>query len=82
MALTRDEWLAQLEQERYSTAYRTPKPEPEPRVVYISTKPKVDKKAQRQRDTIMFQAGRYAAGARDPEAIAGNAEVARIIRKG
>lgn len=81
-------WLMELERERFDTSWRNQKP-PEryapsqPIIVKQQiVAPAVDHKAQRERDQIMFHAGRFAAGSRDEEATAANAKVGKLIQKG
>jgi hypothetical protein len=75
-------WLASLDRERYATTKPQPKVEP---VVVLQTievpgKPaEIDKKELRLRDKAMFHAGRFAAGARDQEAVDGNKKIAGYI---
>jgi hypothetical protein len=74
-------WLLELERERFDTSWRQPKPEryaPTAPIVVKATKP-ADPKLQRERDRIMFHAGRYAAGVRDQEAIDANSRVGGLI---
>ncbi len=74
------EFLINLERERYSAAWRD-KPKPQPtQIIYVPAKP--DAKKQRERDRIMFNAGRFAAGDRDDEATKANNQVAKLIKKG
>jgi hypothetical protein len=75
------QFLIDLERERYSTAWRAkPEPKHQPQIVYVPAK--VDAKKQRERDRIMFNAGRFAAGDRDDEATKANNQVAKLIKKG
>lgn len=78
-------WLLSLEAERYDTSWRKPKPveryaPPQPIIVKQNIV-QMDPKAQRERDQIMFHAGRFAAGARDDESIAANLKVGKLIHK-
>jgi hypothetical protein len=61
-----ERWLMNLEMERTDRSYLNPRP-PEARVVYITRK--VYPTSRDDRDKLMFNAGRYAAGARDKTAI-------------
>ena len=80
-------WLASLEMERTDRSYLrkpAPKPAAEPvvivKTVTVPGKPaEVDKKAQRTRDKVMFHAGRFAGGARDPEATEANRLIGSYI---
>lgn len=58
-----------LEAERNDLSYKNPKPLPTNQP-YI--RPRMDSKKRDQRDKLMFNAGRYAAGARDSVAVAAN----------
>ena len=76
-----------LEAERHDTTWRTSKPvaryAPEaakPPVIPRRAKP-VNELAQKERDRIMFHAGRYAAGARDAEALEATKKVGSLIHK-
>lgn len=72
------EFLLMLERERYNVAHRvSAEPKIQVReVIRWQTKPctkqHVSKKHLEERDRIMFNAGRYAAGARDATATAAN----------
>lgn len=68
-------WLLALEAERLDTSWRKPKEPNQPTVVYRDRP--VDYQA---RDSIMFNAGRWAAGARDKEAMRANRLVAKLIK--
>lgn len=75
-------WLLELEMERFSTAWKQKPAEPAPQPTVVVQKVftgEVDKKAQRERDKVMFHAGRYAEGARDEEATAANAKIGGYI---
>lgn len=66
-------WLTSLEAERNDLSYRI---KPAPPVVT----PQIKKINNRYRDGVMFHAGRYAAGARDPEAVTGHRKAERILK--
>lgn len=74
-----------LEAERHDTSWRKPQVQeryaPEaPKPPVIARKPKPESTiSQKQRDQIMFHAGRYAAGARDEAATKANAAVGKVI---
>lgn len=72
-------WLLELERERYDTSWRNPKPLHAPTEVIVRQVAAVDKKAQKTRDNIMFHAGRFAAGARDQQAIDANSKIGGLI---
>lgn len=65
-------WLASLEMERYDKSYlkRTLPETPvhAPTIVYRDRVKPVDRKAKELRERLFFNAGRYAAGARDKTA--------------
>jgi len=77
MTMTRTEWLASLEQERFNVAHRVqtlPKPEVvikevPARCTKPHAKPCTKSHATEARDQMMFNAGRYIAGASDQVAI-------------
>lgn len=66
-------WLLALERERHDMSYKTRKPVEQPSFIHASPA------AQKQRDLTMYNAGRYAAGARDKQAIKASKEVNRYI---
>lgn len=74
-----------LEAERHDTSWRTPKPvaryaPPAAQPPVIPRRPRaVSQMAQKERDRIMFHAGRYAAGARDEEALEATQKVGKLI---
>lgn len=72
-------WLANLERERTDRSYL----DPEPRRVEVrfvpQPAPKETKKKREARDKLMFNAGRYAAGARDKTACIANEQLEREI---
>lgn len=71
-------WLLELERERYDTTWAAkPTQTFQPQIVFVPERQNAKK--QRERDQIMFHAGRYAAGARDTEATSANAKVAALI---
>jgi hypothetical protein len=75
-------WLTALEMERYDTSYRNPKPVKEPAAEAPKRKPRKPyvQKPQAEdtkefvnrvkRDKIFYDAGRFAAGHRDADAVA------------
>lgn len=80
-------WLLELERERLDQSWKTYRKKSEPTVlketIFIT---KTESRAtsarrQRQRDQIMFHAGRYAMGARDEEAINASKKVGKLIQK-
>ena len=78
-------FLMALEAERHDQSWRKPRlverfaPEA-PKAPAIPRKPKpVNLVTQKERDQIMFHAGRYAAGARDEEATQATAKVGKLI---
>ncbi len=60
------EFLVRLEMERNDKSYLQPRKPIEPKVVYLTQKEYP--KSRAVRDKMMFDAGRYAAGARDKSA--------------
>lgn len=85
--MTRDEWLASLDQERFNVAYREIK-EPRVRVetlIRTVIKPcrreHLTSKARAARDQIMFNAGRYAAGARDHVAVDAHEQLMTLLEE-
>jgi len=64
--ITRDEWLAALEQERNDLSYLKPA---KVKIDTVFVTQKVYPKSREKRDKLMFDAGRYAAGARDFDAV-------------
>ena len=66
-------WLAALERERYDTSWRTRAPRAQATV----PTPKTSDAARRRRDRVFFDAGRYAAGARDEAAIMAHAKLTK-----
>jgi hypothetical protein len=74
------DWLMDLERERLDRSYLNPKPSTAitefTRIVYRDRP--ID---YRFRDNIMFHAGRYAEGARDPEAKNAHKVAANLISK-
>jgi len=79
------EWWLALEAERYDRTYLNPKPRTTyaphvtPDTSHERTK-RPSATAQRERDNIMFHAGRYSAGATDPEATASFAKMQKLIK--
>lgn len=70
------QWLMALEAERHDTSWRKPLERSyQPEVIYRDRP--VD---NRYRDSIMFHAGRYAAGARDLDAARANRVVGKMIK--
>ena len=61
--------MQKLEAERNDVSYKRPE-RPEPIVITRNVYPK--KAEQEKRDKLMFNAGRYAAGARDKTAVKAN----------
>lgn len=71
-------WLASLEAERHDNSWRHPVMNKyAPEIVETGNTPN-----QRYRDNVMFQAGRYAAGVRDAQAIKGHERATRLIAEG
>lgn len=66
-------WLLSLERERYDTTWKNPKPVEKP--TFVQPTPA----GQKLRDQTMYHAGRYAAGARDKQAIKASVDVNRYI---
>lgn len=82
-------WVLALEAERHDTSWRKPRPVVERYAPEAAKPPVIPRKAkpestvsQKQRDQIMFHAGRYAAGARDEQATQANAAVGKLIHGG
>lgn len=71
-----EQWLLALERERHDLSYLNPKPV-QVETVFV-TKP-VYPKSREARDKLMFNAGRYAAGARDATAIAAHEKLEREL---
>ena len=65
-------WLLALERERHDMSYKTRKPA-EPSFIHASPA------AQKQRDLTFYNAGRYANGARDKQAVKASKDVNRYI---
>jgi hypothetical protein len=69
MTLTRDEWFARLDQERFNVAYRVPAEKKETPTISYTVKPctrkHFTKAGSEERDKNLFNAGRYAAGDTD-----------------
>jgi hypothetical protein len=77
------EFMINLERERYDVTWRTPREKHAPPAPTVIVRQRnVSAREQRTRDRIMFNAGRYAAGARDEEATTANQQVGKIIQKG
>jgi len=81
MTLTRDEWLASLEQERFNVAHRKPA---EVKKEYIEVVRTVTKACNRthvteKRDQIFYHAGRYAQGARDHNAVEAQEQLEHLL---
>lgn len=71
-----DAWFRALEAERHDTSWKSPQP-----VKYQSEIVFVEKRVNHKaRDRAMFNAGRFAEGARDADAIRGNSEVAKYLK--
>lgn len=69
------EFLVKLEMERTDRSYLGKPKTVEPRVVYVTKK--VYPKSRVERDALMFDAGRFAAGARDTAAVLAYKKVKR-----
>lgn len=83
LSQTNQDFLLTLERERLDTSWRTPKfdryaPKEPAKARKQGLKSEVTKQ-RRNRDRIMFHAGRYAAGARDEEAINANKQLPTLI---
>lgn len=85
-----DRWLLELERERLDSSWRRPPtfdryaPTERPIATKQRLKTEVRKdasKQQRERDKIMFHAGRYAEGARDDEAVQAHLQVPNLINE-
>lgn len=72
-------FLIRLEAERYDTTWKR-KPEPAPTQVVVQTVVEKPKKLQKNEQKIWYDAGRYAEGARDQDAIKGNLR-ARVLAR-
>jgi hypothetical protein len=73
-------WLASLERERFTRYTKPVEPVLVVQTIEVPAKPAAaEKKTQRQRDKVMFHAGRFAAGARDTEAAEANRLIASYI---
>lgn len=71
-------WLLDLERERYDTTWADKtKTTHQPQIIFVPP----NAKQQRERDNIMFHAGRYHHGARDKAATEANAKVAKLLNK-
>lgn len=71
-------WLLELERERYDTTWTNrPVPSAQPQIIFVPP----NAKQQRERDNIMFHAGRYHHGARDKAATEAHAKAAALIKK-
>lgn len=73
------DWLLELERERHDKSYLKPKEVGLTEYTKIVYRDKVVD--HRFRDNIMFQAGRYAMGARDAEAVNGQKVAANLINQ-
>ena len=77
-------WLLELERERYDRTYATPRNRYEPQVATITRVVKTKaptSQEQKERDRVMFHAGRFAEGARDEEATNANRMVGKLIHQ-
>lgn len=74
-------WLMALEAERYDDTWRKRPATAHVCPIPAPVEPAPSAHTQRLRDTAMYQAGRYAEGARDEEAIRGHLRVAKLLNK-
>lgn len=78
-------WVLELERERNDRSYLTPRYnryEPQVATVTRVVKTKAPtSQEQKERDRVMFHAGRFAEGARDEEATNANRMVGKLIHK-
>lgn len=75
-----DEFWAALEAERHDDSWRNPPMRYAPKVSPLKNKRKVRvvRLTQDSRDKLMFNAGRYASGARDVNAVNANADIQKF----
>lgn len=78
-------WLLDLERERNDRSYLTPRYNRyEPQVATITRVVKTKaptSKEQKERDRVFFHAGRFAAGARDTDALEANNKIGKLIHQ-
>jgi len=69
-------WM-RLEAERHDLTYKQPKADPQPEIVFVGVRE--TKRDREQRDKLMFNAGRFAAGARDKVAVAAHEKLENAL---
>lgn len=77
-------WLLELERERYDRSYAVPRNRYEPQIATITRVVKTQaptSQEQKERDRVMFHAGRFAEGARDTDALEANNKISKLIHK-